>query len=46
LDNNDKELAKLRERTGQRTVPQIFIDDQFIGGFAELAKLDSQGKLK
>jgi len=45
LDGKDDELAKLRERTGQRTVPQIFIDGKLIGGFTELARLDSAGGL-
>ena len=45
LDGKDKELNELRARTGQRTVPQIFIDDQLIGGYSDLAKLDQQGKL-
>jgi glutaredoxin 3 len=46
LDGKDKELTDLRARTGQRTIPQIFIDEKFIGGFSELAALDSQGLLK
>jgi glutaredoxin 3 len=45
LDGKDKELAQLRERTGQRTVPQIFIDGKLIGGFTDLAALDSRGEL-
>lgn len=45
LDGKDAELKALRERTGQLTVPQIFIDGQFIGGFSELAKLESANKL-
>jgi glutaredoxin 3 len=32
-------------KTGQRTVPQIFIGDQFIGGYRELASLSSNGQL-
>lgn len=35
----------LVETTGRRTVPQIFIDDRAIGGYEELAKLDSRGEL-
>lgn len=30
---------ELVARTGRRTLPQIFIDDRFIGGYAELAAL-------
>lgn len=33
------------ERTGRRTVPQIFIDDRHIGGFDDLAALDHAGGL-
>ena len=46
LDDKDKELKELQARTGQRTVPQIFIDGKMIGGFSELAQMDSEGKLK
>jgi glutaredoxin 3 len=38
--------AWLVEATRRRTVPQIFIHDQAIGGYEELAALDRQGKLK
>ncbi len=37
--------AWLVERSGQRTVPQIFIKGQSIGGYTELAGLDSTGEL-
>ena len=30
---------------GYRTVPMIFIDDRFVGGFTELAELSRQNKL-
>lgn len=36
---------KLVEMTGQRTVPQIIIDEQPVGGFTELAALDRSGRL-
>jgi glutaredoxin 3 len=31
---------------GARTVPQIFINEQHVGGFEELAAADRSGKLK
>ena len=31
-------------RTNHRTVPQIFINDQFIGGFDQLYALEREGK--
>lgn len=33
------------ERTGRRTVPQIFIADRHVGGFDDLAALDRAGEL-
>ncbi|MBI2083390.1 MAG: glutaredoxin [Deltaproteobacteria bacterium] len=41
----DEEFDALVEKTGWKTVPQIFIDGKLIGGFEELKKLDQQGKL-
>lgn len=37
--------AWLVQATGRRTVPQIFIDDESIGGFDELRALDVSGEL-
>lgn len=35
----------MMEKTGRRTVPQIYINDEHIGGFDELAALNHAGKL-
>jgi glutaredoxin 3 len=32
-------------RTGRRTVPQIYIGERHVGGFDDIAELDSQGEL-
>ena len=32
-------------RTGRRTVPQIYIGETHVGGFDDMAELDSQGGL-
>ena len=37
--------AQVMERSGRRTVPQIFIDGRSIGGYEELAALDASGEL-
>jgi glutaredoxin 3 len=37
--------ARLVEMTGRRTVPQIFIGEEAIGGFDDLAALDRKGEL-
>lgn len=44
----DKERGMRQEmeaRSGRFTVPQIFIDDQHVGGFDELSALDVAGEL-
>jgi glutaredoxin 3 len=46
VDASDPTLrAWLAERSGQRTVPQIFFDDTPIGGYTELKALDAAGGL-
>lgn len=43
---NDPEKRRwLCAVTGRRTVPQIFIGDRAVGGYDDLAELDSTGKL-
>ncbi|THH02808.1 hypothetical protein EW145_g6704 [Phellinidium pouzarii] len=43
-DGNDIQ-DYLLEKTGQRTVPSIFIDQRHIGGSNDLAKLENEGNL-
>lgn len=46
LSNETAEVrTELMQRTKHRTVPQIFINDQFIGGFDQLYALEREGKL-
>lgn len=35
----------MMERTGRRTVPQIYIDEHHVGGYDDLAALDRDGRL-
>jgi glutaredoxin 3 len=37
--------TEMMERTGRRTVPQIYIGETHVGGYDELAALDRAGKL-
>lgn len=37
---------EMMEKTGRRTVPQIYIDERHIGGFEELRALDLAGELE
>ena len=45
VDKNPEELKKMMKITGKRTVPQIFIDKIYIGGFEELRAADLSGEL-
>ncbi len=45
IDLQPEMRAAMVERTGRRTVPQIFIGDRHIGGFDDLAALDRAGGL-
>ncbi|MDP3560511.1 MAG: glutaredoxin 3 [Legionellaceae bacterium] len=36
VDLDDEEREKMIERSGRRTVPQIFMDDTHIGGYDDL----------
>lgn len=42
---DSKARSEMEEKSGRRTVPQIFIGDQHIGGCDDLMELDSEGKL-
>lgn len=44
--SNPEAREWLQEVSGQRTVPQIFINGNSIGGFSELRALDEGGELK
>lgn len=45
VSNDYATRMQLVERTKQRTVPQIFINDQHIGGCDDLYALERQGAL-
>ena len=46
LDNEPDLRAKLTlENNGWRTVPMIFIDEKFVGGFDDVNKLYKEGSL-
>ncbi|HWP00296.1 MAG TPA: glutaredoxin 3 [Methylococcus sp.] len=45
VDLDRSQFAEMMEATGRRTVPQIFIGEQYVGGFAELLALDRAGQL-
>jgi glutaredoxin 3 len=45
VEHDDAKRTWLVEASGQRTVPQIFVDGRPLGGYSELDALEKQGKL-
>lgn len=45
LTGDDAGRQSLAERTGQRTVPQIFVGETHVGGYTDLIALDRSGGL-
>lgn len=46
VDLHPELRVEMMQKTGRRTVPQIYIDDRHIGGFDELRALDRAGGLE
>ncbi len=46
IDLDPVQRAQMMEKTGRRTVPQIYIGDTHVGGFDDLSALDRAGKLE
>ena len=45
VDLDPEQRVLMMERTGRRTVPQIYIGDTHVGGFDDLHALDQAGGL-
>lgn len=45
VDLEPARRMEMMDRTGRRTVPQIYIGDTHVGGFDDLVALDRAGKL-
>lgn len=45
VDLEPQRRAEMMEKTGRRSVPQIYIGDFHVGGCDDLVELDRQGKL-
>lgn len=45
IEDDPNFRAKLLDLTGNWTVPQILLDGELIGGYAELRRLDLDGRL-
>jgi glutaredoxin 3 len=45
VDLEPERRAEMVQRTGRRTVPQIYIGEHYVGGFDELYAMDRSGEL-
>ena len=45
VDLEPARRAEMVERTGRRTVPQIYVGERHVGGYDDLAALDRAGGL-
>ena len=45
IDLDTQKRDEMMEKTGRRTVPQIYIGEYHVGGFDDLSALDRAGKL-
>jgi glutaredoxin 3 len=45
IDLEPQQRTEMMQKTGRRTVPQIYIGDTHVGGFDDLSALDRLGKL-
>ncbi len=45
VDLDPQQREAMMQRTGRRTVPQIFIGETHVGGYDDLVALDRSGKL-
>lgn len=45
VDLEPEKRVEMMQKTGRRTVPQIYIGEQHVGGYEDLAALDHAGKL-
>ena len=45
VDGDDEKRTWLRKTTGMRTVPQVFIGDESVGGYDDISALDRRGEL-
>ena len=44
-ERDDSTRAEMMQRSGRRTVPQIFIGEKHVGGFEDLSALEHKGEL-
>ncbi len=44
-DWSDEQWEQFAKKSGMKTPPQVFLDDQLIGGYSQLADVDAKDQL-
>lgn len=45
VDADPEKRREMQELSGRRTVPQVFIGGEPVGGYDDIARLDAEGRL-
>lgn len=45
VDEDPVRRQEMMQKTGRRTVPQVFIGEKYVGGYEDLAALEHAGQL-
>lgn len=45
ITGDDEKMQELTKRSGMRTVPQIYVDDECLGGYSDIAGLHEKWEL-
>lgn len=45
VDKSPEKHAEMMKKSQRRTVPQIFINDNAVGGYTDLVEIDRSGQL-
>lgn len=45
ITDTPEKIEELSQKSGFRTVPQIFVGEKCLGGYSDIAKLHQEGKL-
>lgn len=45
VTDTPKKIEEISEKSGFLTVPQIFVGEKCLGGYSDIAKLNTEGKL-
>ncbi len=45
VDRHPGKREEISAKTGHKTIPMVFVNDKFLGGYSELSTMDQNGEL-